>query len=276
MFQLKHLSRLIFFSLFLFSQASGWAASTGLLIPFYIYPSPATKHHAAAIQPLVEARSTYPQVPIRAILNPNSGVGESIDVNYSRAIKQLQAADVTVLGYVATTYGKRPIHEVFNEISTWVEWYQPEGIFLDEMGDRSQIYLNQDGSFNADNYYSLITNFAHQLGLKIVVGNPGYALHTMQAGEAVDNIVIYENPGLPNLEEKNLKNWMTLYAENSAKLSTLVLDQPSLDRLFLGNIARSMEWIYLTDDPLPNPWDALPSYFEELLQTLQELNQSSS
>ena len=45
----------------------------------------------------------------------------------------MKAAGVRVLGYVHTSYGKRPIAEVQAEIDRYDKWYKPDGIFFDEV-----------------------------------------------------------------------------------------------------------------------------------------------
>lgn len=76
-------------------------------------------------------------------MNPSSGPGPSAlpDGNYTRAIPELNRYDnVRLLGYVATTYAKRNISLVRQDIETYSEWptnssnpdLAVQGIFFDE------------------------------------------------------------------------------------------------------------------------------------------------
>jgi hypothetical protein len=76
------------------------ASSTpvGIAIPLYTYPTDGTW------TAVINAKQSYPNVPFIAVINPSSGPGPSKDPNYVQGIKNLQAAGITVLGYVATGY----------------------------------------------------------------------------------------------------------------------------------------------------------------------------
>lgn len=293
--KLFHNSAYILCFIFLaLSKNMGWAQPLGLLIPFYIYPASSSNPFVPSppLQQVLDQKANFPNVPMRVILNPNSGVGESFDQNYADATTMLQQAGIEVLGYVFTSYGKRSITTVENQITKWNTWYQPNGIFLDEMGDNPDIYLNTDGTFNSSNYYSELTTFAHNLNF-FTMGNPGYPLSTLQAGQTVDFILICENPGFPELETSEndpLFEWLLVSSEG--KLSFVNLDipftQPSpiaptffpLQAILFLNLLnqidniehrRSTGTVYITNEAGDNPYNALPVYFNELVQTLNAL-----
>ncbi|QLH37195.1 MAG: hypothetical protein HWD61_14480 [Parachlamydiaceae bacterium] len=115
--------------------------NVGTIFPFYIYPTP------SAIQPLIDTANAYPNVPIWVILDPATGPGQTIDQNYVNAVTQFRAAGINILGYVNTNYGRRSKTQVQNDIRKWINFYKPDGIFLDLMS------VNH-------NYYSSITAYA--------------------------------------------------------------------------------------------------------------------
>src|SRR6267143_1422124 len=74
-------------------------SSTGIVIPLYAYPTDST--WATAIQ----VHNAHPNVPMIVVVDPTtSGSGPSIDQNYVSGIHNLQAAGITVLGYIDTIY----------------------------------------------------------------------------------------------------------------------------------------------------------------------------
>src|SRR5436309_13493064 len=78
---------------------------TGVLVPLYVYPSDV--HKNAEYNRLIELKLHHGTVPIWVILNPDSGPGKQVDLNYTKVIDRLQGAGCMVLGYVTTSYGKR-------------------------------------------------------------------------------------------------------------------------------------------------------------------------
>lgn len=220
----------------------------GLMFPFYIYPT------QAAIQPLISAKQQYPNVPMRVILNPNSGPGSSKNTDYVNAVAQLKQAGISVLGYVHTSYGARNKNTVKNEISRWWNWYKPDGIFLDEMGTNG-------------NYYTDLTNYAKGLGIQYVVGNPGTDIG-VTSGQWVDTVTIFENPSLPDLND--YQNWYNTYPPS--KIAFLSYQIPTLPSAFISDASQYFGWLFVTDDGADgNPWDEYPTYFLNLMALLSSL-----
>lgn len=62
----------------------------------YLYPQVNNGVHNW--QKLIDAKATYPTVDIWAIVNQNSGPGNSKDPNYVDAINRLKAAGIPTLG----------------------------------------------------------------------------------------------------------------------------------------------------------------------------------
>jgi len=90
-----------------------------ICIPLYIYPSP------QAWEPLVEAALAHPTSYFHAVVNPSNGPGTTPlpDENYVDALRRLSALpNVTILGYVHVTYGKRPVTDVENDIGEYAAW----------------------------------------------------------------------------------------------------------------------------------------------------------
>ena len=91
----------------------------------------------------------YPQIQFIVVINPKSGPdGRPIlpDQQYQRAIPYLQGhRNVTLVGYIKTSYGKRDIKDSVEDIDTYWRWHQEsskdqglgpmglDGIFVDEV-----------------------------------------------------------------------------------------------------------------------------------------------
>ena len=66
------------------------------------------------------------------VFNPDSGPGAAADQAYATVIAQAQAAGITMLGYVATSYGARPEAEVIADINRYYDYYALSGIYFAE------------------------------------------------------------------------------------------------------------------------------------------------
>jgi hypothetical protein len=250
----------------------------GMILPFYIYPNnPWTD---ATVLQLCGLIRKYHMVPSLIILNPSSGPGTVADGNYAGAIKRFKAAGATVLGYVSTAYGgplnpgqttdiTRTQAAVQADVSAWLSLYPSppiDGIFFDEMP------YDYGTSNVLVNLYIGYTNYCHGLGLRPVVGNPGT---NEQSGwydvGAADIIVTWETGIWPDPTGDLQVNLVGgkgdfSYTENAV----LVYNQASLDLYKLRQLRRYVQYIYVTNDNMPNPWDTLPSYLEQLFAALAD------
>jgi len=134
-----------------------------VLLPLYIYPPWDSV--------LVE---NNPQNLI-AIMNPNSGPGDSYDSEYANAVANLQIAGSNVIGYIATNYASNSnISNLLQQVSNYNAWYGVNGIFYDEMStqasnvsfyqdlyDQTKVVLekNVNGNANIDTYPNIVSDF---------------------------------------------------------------------------------------------------------------------
>jgi hypothetical protein len=142
----------------------------------------------------MDTKRRYETVPMWVIVNPQSGPGEQVDGNYTKAIDRLRGAGCVVLGYVSTSYGKRTQDEVRADIDRWLAMYpRIQGVFFDEMR-----YEDTD---EAVQYQSALTRYAHGAGCWPVVANPGADTPgRFFAADAADVIVIAEGDQWPTEE----------------------------------------------------------------------------
>jgi hypothetical protein len=241
------------------------------LVPAYFYPtwwigSPWDDLNAAAAR-----------IPVEAIMNPDSGPGNMANSDYQHAVGALQAAGGRVIGYVATGYGSRTAGEILGEVSSYLDWYGVDGIFLDEMG-------NQSGDLD---YVALYTSIKAMGADLHVVGNPGIPFVQVEAYlEAADTLVIFEGP-LTNADPNGasfrefpdrgpyagLPLWFTDLCPS--RLANIVFDVPTRLNMLAAlpkAVCLHAGYVYLTDDQLPNPYDTLPSYWDLEVDAIEYLN----
>ena len=233
-----------------------------MLIPLYSYPTAKDENGKVIWDNLIEIREKYKSAEVIAIVNPSNGDFDTEDSNYSDGIKKLIDANIKVVGYVYTSYGKRDIEEIYTNIDSWkniYEKYGVSGIFFDET------------STNSDDldYYRDISNYTREAGFKSVLLNPGITTDQSYIDSNIADIIItLENP-----EERVLNNPPSTYntpSENT-KLSLLVYEMESGDIDNLISFARdkNFSYIYFTEDGFDgNPWDSLSEYFEEEISKL--------
>ena len=219
---------------------------TGILIPLYIYPGPKWEE-------VIEIARANPKVPIVAIINPDSGPGTRVDPNYSAGISGLKSAGVAVLGYTWTDYASRGVSDVKSSIRAYKDWYDVNGIFLDEMS-------NLPGK---EAYYSVLDDYARSLGLGFTIGNPGTDVPASYIG-AVDTLVIHEGPGFPDLS--NLRNRHS--NQNKANFAMIAYGVRNIDLSSISAAAPSVGYVYVTDAGLPNPYGVLPPYLSSIAAAL--------
>jgi hypothetical protein len=240
---------------------------TGLFVPLYVYP--ADIHTNAVYNRLIDLKRRYETVPFWVIINPASGPGNQVDANYTKAIDRLQGAGCVVLGYVTTSYGKRPAADVHADIDRWLKMYpRTQGIFFDEM-----IYEDTEV---AAKYQAGLNRYAREVGCWPTVANPGAETPGRYfAVDAADVIVVHEAKDWP--DEARLKgDYFGGYSDYPPfTRAVLVYSQPKFDPQALQMVRRHARWVYVTDDryipndPLAdNPWDTLSKHVEAVCEQL--------
>jgi spherulation-specific family 4 protein len=206
---------------------------TGVIIPFYTYPTDGSWNA------LVAAHNLQPTVEIIAVVNPNSGPDTAVNLDYVTGIAKLQAVGIRALGYVDTLGGGVPIASAKLQASKYWSWYKVDGVFWDNFSN----YAGQEA------YYANLTGYVDgMMGAgALSVGNPGMR-PPLSYDATVDFLVTFENAYLP--PAGFLGNYIA-YAVSSLP-TTFPLPA----------------WLYLTDLSGGNPYNALPSYFTQLLAKL--------
>lgn len=231
--------------------SSGDAAhplASGTIVPLYTDPSSSTWTQLAS------AARAHPSVRVVAVANPNSGPTPTADPAYTTGIASLRSAGVVVLGYVATGYGTRATSAVAADIDLYAAEYPTlDGIFFDE----AAIY--ETGHEAA---YTTESAHARTAGFSFLVANPGTAPIAAYAG-LFDVALVYESNGAP------AASTLAGFASTRSSAGIIPYAVATLDPAYVASIRPDVEYVYLTDDDLPNPWDTLPSYLDALLIALE-------
>ena len=229
------------------SPATASASSpTTLLIPIY-------NSQLGKWDPVIQAKTNHPDVPMVAIINPGGGPGSSPKAGYTTLTQRLHSVGINVVGYTWASYGSRNISDVFTAIDDYKSWYNVDGIFIDQMS-----YTGGD-----ENYYSRLTAHARSTGLTVVIGNPGTETRPSYV-RTVDAIVIHENSGLPSINY--LGGWHANY--DKANWGILPHDVNSLSKSYLASASKYVGYIYMSNGTMPNPWNSLPPYFGDMVAAL--------
>ncbi len=215
-----------------------WAQPQRMAIPSYFGPGALWTEIGAAA----------PRVGL-AVINPSSGPGETLRADYVAQVEATRARGVTVLGYVHTSYGKRPLAEIRSEIDRFNRWYKVDGIFFDEV-------TNDDAGLP----YYLHCRAAARAGRPkaVVVINPGTPV-TEGYMAAADVVLTFESDYGAYLKRVTDPAWVARYpARRFWHLVYAAPDTAAMHRAVLLSKKRNAGWVYVTPDTLPNPWDTLP------------------
>lgn len=157
--------------------------NNGLIVPMYGWD--------AGWSQIINAKEDNESTEIIAIINPSNGAGGSKDSHWANVADDLQDAGIKVVGYVSTAYAGRDGGDIKNEIDSYYDWYDLDGVFLDEVNP------------SAYDYYDDISGHAESPeGNQKVILNPGAPVPESY-GDIADIIVVYENFGVPSSVESN-------------------------------------------------------------------------
>jgi len=233
-------------------------------IPLFIYPNWYTNPSNYDWTPLFNIIQASPNLNFVVTINVASGPDTSLNTDYVQGLTDLFAAgqvnnNLTILGYVFTSYGVRNIATVETDIDRWVSFYGTwvDGIFLDEM----------DNITGHETYYTNITTYAKVTkGLTMVWGNPGTATIAGYVG-TVDTIMVYEDSTFPSSATMNTRTFNGAFNRNN--FAAIVHSQPDLNsKSITDSMSPYVGYLYITNDIMSNPYDTLASYLVREAQTL--------
>ncbi|MEZ5741667.1 MAG: spherulation-specific family 4 protein [Burkholderiaceae bacterium] len=234
------------------------SVSMRLLVPAYFYPK--------GNQFWRKLNEAAAQVPLTAILNPDSGPGRTADPNYVAAVTALRAAGGRVIGYVPTGYGRRDLDEVIGEVNRYLAMYEVDGFFIDEMA-----YDDAPASYT---YYRNLYQAIKDLGAHYqVIGNPGTST---QAGylepRTADVIVTFEDARRA-YRRFVPADWTAGWPGSNFGHLVIGAGGANAMREAVNRAAQfGVGHVFVTRDRLPNPWDTLPGYWQAQLDCVGAIN----
>lgn len=241
-------------------SASGMprAAALEIVVPAYFYPS--------AGSPWGPMTAAADKAPITAIMNPGNGPGNGVDQNYVKVVNAFRAAGGRVIGYVYSSYGTRPLAQVTADIDRYRNWYGIDGIFVDEMGNT--------GPAQRLDYYKSIYDYVKGVDPAWeVMGNPGtQTIEQYATWPTADRLMVFENVGSAYPTHAP-SAWNANYP--SEKFVNLIHteDSPAKIAEYLElAVSRNVGSIYITDDVMANPWDTLPTYWQQHVDAVAAIN----
>ncbi len=214
-------------------------ADPRLLIPAYFHPAAHPGDWALLAERAEGARLV--------ILNPASGPGSRPDDTWLPPLDRLRAAGVGVVGYVNSSYGRRPPREAMAELSRYLDWYQVTGVLFDQVAVAAGLV----------SYYAALARDARSLGARVVVFNHGanppeaYADHADVLGTFEGPWSAYRHAAVPR--------WA-----GSRPADQFYHVVHSVPRQHFGDAyrlaaRRQAGWAYVTDRTGANPYDQLPA-----------------
>jgi hypothetical protein len=239
-------------------------ASLTALVPAYFYPGTGgTQGYTNGWDQLDASAGS---IPIQAIVNPDSGPGPAVDPNYTKVVNNFVAAGGQPIGYVYTNYGFRSLSDVENDVVKWLTFYPKiTGFFIDQM--------STDPAFAPTYYHSLYSFIKSQGPSLTVVANPGTNTSEAYASnKTADKLVVFEGTEASYLSYSPA-SWMSKY---SARLfADIVYDTPTvkdMQHVLTLSVQNRSGSAYVTDNNFPNPYNRMPSYWNEEVAALGALS----
>ena len=244
------------------------AGPVGIIVPAYFYPGSGGPGNVG--DGWAAMASAASQVPITAILNPNSGPGSSADSNYVSAASNLEAAGGKVVAYVYTNNGSTALSSVESQISTYISQYGNliNGFFIDGANIVPSTLT----------YYQNINNYVHGLNSSYtVIANPGQpylnGLTPQQYLSTANVFNIFENPATGSSGFSTYPYGQTWYqAYPSADFSNMIYGVTSastMQSVLSSAISLNAGSVYITNS---NSYASLPSYWTQEVSAVAAAN----
>ena len=210
-----------------------------LLVPAYFHPAVRPQDWALLAERAADVRLV--------VLNLANGPGPRPDDACRPALARLRAAGVGVVGYVDTSYGRRPQREAIAEIGRYLDWYEVTGVLFDQVA----------ASVERVSYFAGLARGARSIGARVVVFNHGvhppeaYADHADVLGTFEGSWRAYRDVAVPG--------WV---ASRPAEQFYHVVHSVPRQRLgdaYVLAARRGAGCAYVTERTGGNPYDQLPA-----------------
>ncbi|MEW6583031.1 MAG: spherulation-specific family 4 protein [Actinomycetota bacterium] len=186
------------------------------------------------------------------IVNPDSGPDPGMRGDYAAAVAASRRRGCLVYGYVDTAYGARDARAVVADAHAYRFDLGVDGVFLDRAGCDREALAGLES----------VARSVRPWGLRVAV-NPGHPQVPAEVLDMFEEVVLFEGPldmyaDLPERGDVDTRprpgrRWHLVYGVRSASVMAAVLTVASW---------RGADVVYVTDGHLPNPWEALPDYWD--------------
>jgi hypothetical protein len=232
---------------------------TGVNVALYAYPSGTG---ASEWQKVYDQKVAHPSVPMAITFNPATGPGSYKDSNFASWISKLQSVGVIAIGYTYDNYGARSLYDINRDADKYKSWYNANGMFIDEVTNK----------IGFEQHYRDINAYAHSVGMKITIGNPGTDVPQTFMG-TLDMFNITEGTGYVPISWLQYcvlctsSGWHQNFDKRN--FSYIRYSISSLDTAFEVNSSQYVGLLYLTNgSDSDGRWFHVPSYFGTEVATL--------
>jgi hypothetical protein len=255
-----------------YAGKSAKAEITTALVPMYTYPG---------IDPAswTDLDQSANKIHIDAIINPNNGPGTFTDTNYVAAIANLDATKYgKAYGYIKTGFGGQSLSAMEADVRGYLNLYGGKnfaGFFLDQMSILPSTLSTYQQLYT---YIKTLPGFSFS-----VIGNPGSpflnGVSPTDFMSTADQLVIFEgpntapgpfDPGFDNYPY-GLPQWFRDFP--SSRIANIIHDvpadsgDPTHSAAMLSDLSKAQGLnagsIFVTDGTGGNPYDHLPSYWDQ-------------
>jgi hypothetical protein len=216
--------------------ATPTAACPGAIVPMY-----------GEIAPMWRKLTASAPRTTTAIANLGNGPGQRRDPASAALFARARAAGIRVVGYVYTSFGRRPLSQVRRDVRRWARWYPVDGVFVDNV-------TSNGGQFR---YYRTVSRYIRASGTPFIVMN-GYVTRKYMR---LTDIVLMLEGNLADFRRFRTPAWTRsfeawrmasiVYGVPGRKAMRSVLRQASL---------RNVGTVYVTDAKFPTPYFSLPRF----------------
>lgn len=231
-----------------------------LLVPIYIDP-------AQDLTPWNQILATAQTIPTTVVVNPVIGDIEGCqESTFKTMLGNLQTNNVDTVGYIPTGYTATPPAIVKERIDRFKNCVGIDGVFFDEIKVSNQAEAN---------YYDDICNYAkNAFGPGKFVVNAGTNIQIPITNEYCNIALIYE------FYDTNWQDFAVFgYQGANTDPATSIMIHTSNGIDAMKNsvdlaYSRKIDYIYVTDETVPNPWIKLGSYWTEFINYMAQKNAS--
>jgi hypothetical protein len=203
------------------------------------------------------------KAPITAIVNPASGPGRRVDPNYTAVLAAVKTSRLQPIGYVTLSYSKKPVAEITAEVDRWLEFYPDiEGIFFDEQ---------PSGKEHIEHVGACFAHARAKLPKGLIVSNPGVPCDAAYV-ERPERPVICVFEHHSGWDRFRAPAWLTEERREQGYILRYDIAAAEAMKTAVSNAIRNNAgWVYVTDAKGSNPWNRLPTYWDEEVEVVRSV-----